>query len=196
MSISTPPPRQKNPVRTGAAFLFFYLALGVLSTQVIYIVLLNLAILLFPHLIIFFFSCVLIAMLGVIFFLLSYYLLHCGLFMSFSMMLNLCLFLFVFSVFGPVFIDRSISYHVAFIAGEEGEIDPQQLEQAWSHSIIQKRLDDGVSAGMLQKVSSLHYIGTPKSKIFTKIMISVGQATRTLQSYRLLKESYDAKITP
>ena len=57
----------------------------------------------------------------------------------------------ILSVFGPTFIDRSISYHIAFYAAEKGEFYIQNIEKEFSKDIFDKRIHDAVSTGFLKQ---------------------------------------------
>ena len=117
------------------------------------------------------------------------------LFVSTLISLNLCLFLILFAVFGPVFIDRSISYHIAFIAAQEEHIYPHALEEKWKTMMMDKRMEDALSAGMLQKSPNGLYRGTGKAKRFTAFMMLLGKATRSLDTYEKMKARYDEDDT-
>ncbi|SFB89797.1 hypothetical protein SAMN02745150_01232 [Brevinema andersonii] len=83
--------------------------------------------------------------------------------------------MFIFVTFGPVFIDKSIFYHIAFITSEENRISLTQLEDA-----IQKYLFEGCRSGMLKYAQNNIYLPTTKSKIYTKIMLFIGKITRSI----------------
>ncbi|MDE6887363.1 MAG: hypothetical protein K2P45_01750, partial [Eubacterium sp.] len=48
------------------------------------------------------------------------------------------------AVFGPTFIDRSISYHIAFYAADTGEVDVEDIRDKFSAEIFDKRIHDAV----------------------------------------------------
>lgn len=169
-------------------YLCFFIILVV--SIIIYIIFLNVISLIYPNNIIFIYSCIFILCYSILFSFAVYFYSK-DLFLTLSLSGNIGLLLFIFATFGPVFIDRSISYHIAFIASEEGEISLTQLEKAWSKDIIQKRLFEGCQSGMLQYDRNDIYLPTTKSKIYTKIMLFIGKITQSIQNYQFLKNLYD-----
>ncbi len=92
-----------------------------------------------------------------------------------------------FAVFGPTFIDRSISYHIAFYAAEEESICGSEIEEAFSKEIFEKRLQDAVQTGFLQEQENGYYLPTWKSKVMANILIPLGKLTNSLDTYEQMK---------
>lgn len=96
--------------------------------------------------------------------------------------------LIIFAVFGPTFIDRSISYHLAFYAAEEGEVYIENIEQVFSRDIFEKRMHDAVETGFLEQNQDGSMSPTFKSKIMYDILKPIGEWTGTLDTYYKMKE--------
>ena len=79
------------------------------------------------------------------------------------------------TVFGPTFIDRSISYHIAFYAVDEQKVDIDEMRQAFSQEIfiVEK---EGV------------YEPTWKAELMTFFLKPIGEMTGSLDTYKELKE--------
>lgn len=91
--------------------------------------------------------------------------------------------LLLFSVFGPVFIDRSISYHIVFYAARNGKVNMQEIEDTFSKEIFLKRIHDAQEAGFIVSEDEGEFTPTLKAKIFTNIMYNLGKATNCLNTY-------------
>ena len=94
----------------------------------------------------------------------------------------------VFSVFSHVFIDRSISYHIAFYASQNKSIAFKEFQAKTATFMYQKREKDAVSAGFISKNTDGTYSPTLRATIFTKLMIFYGNLTNSLGDYNLLKD--------
>lgn len=94
----------------------------------------------------------------------------------------------VLSVFGPTFIDRSISYHIAFYAAEEGAVQISDIEEAYSKEIFDKRIHDAVVAGFVTQNEDGSLSPTLKAKVFYAVMAPIGKITNSMDSYYSLKE--------
>ena len=91
--------------------------------------------------------------------------------------------LFTFSVFGPVFIDRSISYHLVFYAVENGAIQENVFQKQFADSVFQKRILDAQMAKFLEKTPEGTYVPTKKAFIFSGIMKLIGKLSGTMDNY-------------
>jgi hypothetical protein len=101
-----------------------------------------------------------------------------------------------FAVFGPVFIDRSLSYYIIMAASERGSINIETTETLTSKFIYKKRIDDAVNSGLLTKKSNTEYIPTKKSIVLERILFFIGYCTNSLNDYRIfLKMSSEDKKT-
>lgn len=91
------------------------------------------------------------------------------------------------TVFGPTFIDRSISYHIAFYAVDEQKVDIDEMRQAFSQEIFDKRIHDAVETGFIVEKEGF-YAPTWKAKLMTFFLKPIGEMTGSLDTYKELKE--------
>ena len=109
---------------------------------------------------------------------------------SFAILINnicIALICLIFSVFSHVFIDRSLSYHIAFYASQNKSIDFKYFKDKTAKFVFEKREKDAVSAGFISKNTDGTYSPTLKATIFTKFMMFYGNLTNSLDDYNLLK---------
>lgn len=99
-----------------------------------------------------------------------------------------CLGLIILSVFGPTFIDRSISYHIAFYAAEENVVYIEDIEKEFSTDIFNKRIHDAITTGFLVRNQNGSLSPTLKAKILYHIMKPLGELTNSLDTYYDMKE--------
>lgn len=97
----------------------------------------------------------------------------------------------ILSVFGPTFIDRSISYHIAFYAAEKGEFYIQNIEKEFSKDIFDKRIHDAVSTGFLKQNKNGSVSPTIKSKIMYVILKPIGELTNSMDTYYEMKKKVE-----
>ena len=105
------------------------------------------------------------------------------------LLLNSTLIIIVFAVFGPTFIDRSISYHLAFLAVERGYLDKAELETSgYTKAVFEKRYQDAQITGFITPVDNEVdiYVPTKKAKILYAILKPLGEATSSLNEYKSL----------
>lgn len=117
-----------------------------------------------------------------------------GLFDSFTLSM-ICLVYFmgliVLTTYGPTFIDRSISYHIAFYATDEEKIDIDEMRECFSEDIFDKRIHDAVETGFIKEGADGYYTPTWKSKVVTGILKPIGRITGSLQTYEELREALE-----
>ncbi len=92
------------------------------------------------------------------------------------------------AVFGPVFIDRSISYHIAFYAAEENYVNIEDIRDEFSVEIFDKRIHDAQIAGVIEVNEDGMFKPTWKAKLISKILIPIGKFTNSLDTYYKMKE--------
>lgn len=97
--------------------------------------------------------------------------------------------LIVLTTYGPTFIDRSISYHIAFYATDEEKIDIDEMRESFSKDIFDKRIHDAVETGFIEEGTDGYYTPTWKAKVMTGILKPIGKITGSLQTYEELKET-------
>lgn len=91
--------------------------------------------------------------------------------------------LILLSVFGPTFIDRSISYHIAFYAVDEGEIDIGEMEEVFSKEIFEKRIHDAIVSRFIVETGDGKYAPTWKAQLMTAVLKPLGELTGSLGTY-------------
>lgn len=100
--------------------------------------------------------------------------------------------IFVAGVFGPVFIDRSISYHMAFFAAEHGELAKSPMERYYAREIFEKRFREAQTARFLDAGQGEDmYFPTTTARIFTAVMRPIGELTGSLGEYEAMKREMD-----
>ncbi len=92
------------------------------------------------------------------------------------------------SVFGPTFIDRSISYHIAFYAVEEGEVRVDEVEEDFSRAIFEKRIHDAAETGFLTLNENGSMTPTLKAKLMYYTLKPLGDLTGSMDTYYQMKE--------
>ncbi len=100
--------------------------------------------------------------------------------------INYFFIIFIFSVFGPVFIDRSISYHIAFYAVEKENIEIKKIETSFGKDIFDKRMNDAIRTGFIVENKDI-YSPSTKAKIMYYIMYPIGKITNSLDTYNDMK---------
>lgn len=94
----------------------------------------------------------------------------------------------IIAVFGPTFIDRSISYHIAFYAVEEERIDVDEMRDVFSEEIFDKRIHDALSTGFVTKNEDGSLSPTTKARLMYDILKPIGILTDSFDTYDNLKE--------
>lgn len=91
------------------------------------------------------------------------------------------------AVFGPTFIDRSISYHIAFYAADMGKVDIETIRDSFSDEIFDKRIHDAVAAGVIKEDNG-ELVPTIKAEMITAVLKPLGKLTGSLDTYDGMKE--------
>ena len=97
----------------------------------------------------------------------------------------------ILSVFGPTFIDRSISYHIVFYAAEKEEFYVEDIEREFSKDIFNKRIYDAVATGFLKQNKNGSISPTIKSKIMYTILKPIGEVTNSMSTYYEMKKKVE-----
>ena len=97
--------------------------------------------------------------------------------------------LIIVSVFGPTFIDRSISYHIAFYAVDEGTVDIEEIRDEFSYAIFDKRIHDAVETGFIKEKDDGTYEPATKARIMDAVLKPIGKLTGTLETYNEMIEA-------
>ena len=98
------------------------------------------------------------------------------------------------SVFGPTFIDRSISYHIAFYAVEEGEVCVDDIKEAFSKDIFEKRMHDATETGFLVVNDDGNMVPTVKAKLMYYVLKPLGDLTGSMDTYYEMKEEVENDV--
>lgn len=93
----------------------------------------------------------------------------------------------ILTTYGPTFIDRSISYHIAFYAADEQTVDIDEVRQEFSEEIFNKRIHDAVETGFIEADPDGCYVPTWKAKVMTSILKPIGRMTGSLDTYETLR---------
>ena len=136
-----------------------------------------------------FFASLLIAVLVIT--IVGFILWHSKLFDKFTLsMISLVYFMgiIILTVFGPTFIDRSISYHIAFYAVDEQRVNIDEIRQEFSEEIFDKRIHDAIETGFIEENEDGYYTPTLKAKIMTAILKPIGELTGSIGTYESLRE--------
>lgn len=94
----------------------------------------------------------------------------------------------IIAVFGPTFIDRSISYHIAFYAAEEEIVYVEDIEEEFSTDIFDKRIHDAVTTGFLTMNEDGSMSPTFKAKAIYYILKPLGNLTGSMDTYYNMRE--------
>lgn len=92
----------------------------------------------------------------------------------------------IMAIFGPTFIDRSISYHIAFYASDMGEVNVEDIREEFSVEIFNKRIHDAVETGFIEQEGNV-FVPTWKAKLMTAVLKPLGKITNSLDTYNEMK---------
>lgn len=107
-----------------------------------------------------------------------------------TMIISYLLGLVILSVFGPTFIDRSISYHIAFYAVDEGEVNVEKIRDEFSYAIFDKRIHDAIATGFIEDSGTDGvYVPTKKAYVIDAILKPIGKLTDSLGTYEEMREA-------
>lgn len=99
----------------------------------------------------------------------------------------------ILSIFGPTFIDRSISYHIVFFAVEKKSFYVRDVEREFSKEIFNKRVYDAVTTGFLKQNKNGSVSPTIKSKIMYVVLKPIGEMTNSMVTYNEMKIKLEGK---
>ena len=91
---------------------------------------------------------------------------------------------FNFAVFGPIFIDRSISYHMVMLVSENGKIKTKNLKEVVFTQMLDKRVSELTQANLIQLDEQGNIISTPRGNLMTKVLELLGYMTGTLGEFK------------
>jgi hypothetical protein len=96
---------------------------------------------------------------------------------------------FNFAIFGPIFIDRSISYHLVMLAADNNKVDQQKIKEVMFEKMFQKRLSELSNANLILLNEDLYITPTSKGVVMTNALIWLGLITSTLGEYKQTNEA-------
>ena len=96
-------------------------------------------------------------------------------------------FLLIYSIFGPIFVDRSVSYHIVEISEDANGISFQEIKRS-SDRMIKKRLDEMVNLGLIKEIDG-KYFPTKKGKVFNFLVKKIEQLSGYDNEYYVFKQS-------
>lgn len=97
---------------------------------------------------------------------------------------------FNFAIFGPIFIDRSISYHLVMLAAENKKVAIQKINDVVFEQMLQKRIEELSKAGLIAVDDQKNIIPTSKGTGMTKFLVWLGLTTGTLNEYSITNEAF------
>ena len=92
---------------------------------------------------------------------------------SFFAVLSITLFLFIFNVFFPVFIDRSVSYHIVLNASKQPLISSKIEHSEYTKEMYNARFSELSKLGLIQ-IKNDEITVTKFGKLFSNIMLFMG----------------------
>lgn len=96
---------------------------------------------------------------------------------------------FNFAIFGPIFIDRSVSYHLVMLAAENNQVEQKKITEVIYEQMFQKRLAELSNADLIQLNEDGYISPTSKGVVMTNALIWLGLITSTLGEYKQTNES-------
>ena len=87
-----------------------------------------------------------------------------------------------------MFIDRSLSYHIAFYCTEKDQISKREIVSLFNNRIIDKRIEESIRSGFIEECGVQIYCPTEKGKMFSKLVMAVGSITNTMNEYNKEKK--------
>lgn len=96
---------------------------------------------------------------------------------------------FNFAVFGPIFVDRSVSYHLVMLAAGNGSVDQEKIKEVIYKQMFQKRLTELSNANLIRLNEGGNITPTPKGLIMTNALLWLGSMTGTLNEFERTNEA-------
>lgn len=96
---------------------------------------------------------------------------------------------FNFAIFGPIFIDRSISYHLVMLAADNNKVEQKKIKEVMYEQMFQKRLSELSNANLIQLNEDGSIAPTSRGLVMTNTLIWLGLITNTLGEYKQTNEA-------
>jgi hypothetical protein len=98
---------------------------------------------------------------------------------------------FNFAIFGPVFVDRSLTYHLLLL-GESDVIQTEEIGEVIKTTMLDKRFLDLESAGLIRKINPDEYKTTELGLGVSKILREIGRLSHSLDTYLIFEQKVKA----
>ncbi len=96
---------------------------------------------------------------------------------------------FNFAIFGPIFIDRSISYHLVMLTAENNGLPVQKINDVVFEQMLKKRMEELSQAGLIELDQQKNILPTDRGKGVTKFLVWLGLVTGTLNEYSVTNDA-------
>lgn len=77
---------------------------------------------------------------------------------------------------------------MVFYAAENGSLNVDDMEEAYTEDMLNKRIRDGLEAGLFYDKGNGTYGPTAKAKIAAGVLEPIGKLTDTLDTYRAFSD--------
>jgi hypothetical protein len=95
---------------------------------------------------------------------------------------------FNFAIFGPIFIDRSISYHLVMLTAENKRLPVKKINDVVFEQMLKKRMEELSKAGLIE-IDQQNILPTTRGKGMTKFLVWLGLVTGTLNEYSVTNDA-------
>jgi hypothetical protein len=95
---------------------------------------------------------------------------------------------FNFAIFGPIFIDRSISYHLVMLTAENKGLPVQKINDVVFEQMLKKRMEELSKAGLIE-IDQQNILPTTRGIGMTKFLVWLGLVTGTLNEYSVTNDA-------
>ena len=96
---------------------------------------------------------------------------------------------FNFAIFGPIFIDRSISYHLVMLTAENKRLPVKKINDVVFEQMLKKRIEELSQAGLIEVDQQKNILPTDRGKGMTKFLVWLGLVTGTLNEYSVTNDA-------
>ena len=96
---------------------------------------------------------------------------------------------FNFAIFGPIFIDRSVSYHLVMLVADNSKVQQKKIKEVMYGQMFQKRLFELTKANLIQLNEDGYLTPTSKGLVMNNALNWLGVITGTLGEYKQTDEA-------
>ena len=96
---------------------------------------------------------------------------------------------FNFAIFGPIFIDRSISYHLVMLTAENKRLPVKKINDVVFEQMLKKRMEELSQAGLIEVDQQKNILPTDRGKSMTNFLVWLGLVTGTLNEYSVTNDA-------